>query len=430
MKPLTVCGLILAWTTAGVHAEEPFKQLSVEEACRTAKQKNLVVMIDFYTTWCGPCRMLDRLTWPDKEVQRWLSENTIALKVDADRNRPLARQYKVAAYPTIIFIDADGKEIGRTAGFQQPNLFLTNAKGILARAGSGSGPSFSGSRPDNPLDRLKKARDFIDAGRHKEALDELVWCYDHGDEQGPGFASVRLSVLAGEFARLGKVYPPALDALRARRDTAERAVLDFASEATQSAPGGPSASFQMILANALEMTSINRELGEAARTLAVHEELGNRGPVGLELRKALVGEVIDLLIEKRRYDEIVDSAGDVFERFEAGVRKYRQSALARPSSGRRVRDGLDAYMRQRVAIDSGKYFEALLGVGRLNEAEELASRVIKFDPSPVAFSLLIDHAVRAKAFDAARSVAAKAQSLLSENEQTLVSRSISRIPRS
>ena len=89
-------------------------------------------MVDFFTTWCGPCKKLDKLTWPDPAVQKWLAEKTVALKIDAEKDVPLAKRFKITAYPTILFVNADGKEIDHLLGFAEPDDFLAAAKGVLS----------------------------------------------------------------------------------------------------------------------------------------------------------------------------------------------------------------------------------------------------------------------------------------------------------
>jgi thiol:disulfide interchange protein len=66
-------------------AEAPFQDLTFEAALAAAKRDNKVVMIDFFTTWCVPCKKLDKTTWKDADVQKWLGEKTVALKMDAEK---------------------------------------------------------------------------------------------------------------------------------------------------------------------------------------------------------------------------------------------------------------------------------------------------------------------------------------------------------
>jgi thiol:disulfide interchange protein len=97
-------------------------------AMERAKEENKPMMIDFYTTWCGPCKMLDRNTFSDPRVREWMTENVIFTKVDGDKHRGLIRKYGVRAYPTVVFISPEGRELGRLRGYRPPSKFLPAAQ--------------------------------------------------------------------------------------------------------------------------------------------------------------------------------------------------------------------------------------------------------------------------------------------------------------
>ncbi len=69
------------------------------------------VLVDFYATWCGPCKMLSPI------LEQLVSEVDIDIvKVDVDKYQDLAREYKVMSIPCLILFDNE-KEIKRTLGF-------------------------------------------------------------------------------------------------------------------------------------------------------------------------------------------------------------------------------------------------------------------------------------------------------------------------
>ena len=115
-----------------VAAEEPFRNSSFEEACEAAKKDGKLVLIDFVTSWCAPCKKMDKTTWKDKKVRAWLAEKTVALKIDAEKELKLAKDYRVQIYPTILLLQADGTEIDRLMGFRDAATFLSEMKDALA----------------------------------------------------------------------------------------------------------------------------------------------------------------------------------------------------------------------------------------------------------------------------------------------------------
>jgi thiol:disulfide interchange protein len=104
---------------------------TVDEALAAARDQKKVVMIDFGATWCGPCQKMDATTFQDPEVQKFIREHTIAIKVDVDENRHLANRYGVAGLPTILFLDSDGYELDRLTGLIPTPHFLAAAREIL-----------------------------------------------------------------------------------------------------------------------------------------------------------------------------------------------------------------------------------------------------------------------------------------------------------
>jgi thioredoxin 1 len=74
--------------------------------------KNPVVLVDFWATWCGPCKML--LTSLD-ELNGMAKDVTIA-KVDVDKNQELAAKYEVHSVPAMVLFK-DGKEVKSRGGY-------------------------------------------------------------------------------------------------------------------------------------------------------------------------------------------------------------------------------------------------------------------------------------------------------------------------
>ena len=104
-------------------AEEVQWLTSFDEALKAAQKKNQPVMIDFYADWCGWCKRLDSGTYVDDAVVSKSAE-FVSLKLDADVERSISSKYRVAALPTILFLDAHGEEIHRVVGFRPPERFL------------------------------------------------------------------------------------------------------------------------------------------------------------------------------------------------------------------------------------------------------------------------------------------------------------------
>jgi thioredoxin 1 len=73
------------------------------------------VLVDFFATWCGPCKMLAPIL---KEVKDELGEAISIIKIDVDKNELLASQYQVRGVPTMILFH-NGKNVWRQSGVLQ-----------------------------------------------------------------------------------------------------------------------------------------------------------------------------------------------------------------------------------------------------------------------------------------------------------------------
>jgi thioredoxin len=89
---------------------------TIQPALAKAKETGKPIMIDFYATWCVPCKMLDASTYRNANVVTE-SENWVMVRIDVDQNQELAAQYGVESVPTIVLLSSDGKEKQRNAGF-------------------------------------------------------------------------------------------------------------------------------------------------------------------------------------------------------------------------------------------------------------------------------------------------------------------------
>lgn len=83
-----------------------------EDVVKVSREKP--VMIDFFATWCGPCRMLSPAI---EQLEREVGESAVIGKVNVDQEPELVRLFKVSSVPTIIVLK-DGEVAKRSVGLQ------------------------------------------------------------------------------------------------------------------------------------------------------------------------------------------------------------------------------------------------------------------------------------------------------------------------
>jgi thioredoxin-related protein len=119
--------------------------VSLEEAIEMQSLVPKPIMVDVYTHWCGPCKMLAKNTFGDGRVAAYLSENYYCVKFDAESpdsltyagityknpeyvpNQPgrngvhqFTRYLNVTGYPTLFFFDKAAQPIGPVVGYKTP----------------------------------------------------------------------------------------------------------------------------------------------------------------------------------------------------------------------------------------------------------------------------------------------------------------------
>jgi thiol-disulfide isomerase/thioredoxin len=338
----------------------PFRALAFDAACAAAQTEGKVVLVDFYTTWCEPCKRLDKLTWTDAAVGQLVGEKAVALKLDAEKEgKDVATRYKINLYPTLLVVKPDGKEVDRIEGFREPPAFTSEFTKVLAMAQAGKSgleqakENLAQAEADEAQPHFDLARKLAKAGQSAEALKELVWCWDEG-KKDPEFARMRSTLVARELGMLARSYAPAKDAMVARRDDAHsRAV---------AGKGG-----QTVIQ---DLIALNKELRADDDTLAVFDQL----PADDRRRTTISIYLFDVLVEKKRYDDAV-----LFYREETATMMLESSKKRMAQLPGGLSDEAAAAIRRSSIARTVKQVEALAGAGRLDEARSLLGKLLAFD---------------------------------------------------
>ncbi len=124
---LVLSGIPVAASASSVAWLHNFHQAEV-----TASKTHKLVMLDFYTSWCGWCKVMDAKVYPAPATQKAMQQ-VIPLRLDAEHNGVTeARKYDIQAFPTVVFLDANGNEYGRVQGYLPTPQFVSQIDQITA----------------------------------------------------------------------------------------------------------------------------------------------------------------------------------------------------------------------------------------------------------------------------------------------------------
>ncbi len=138
---LIILGFLMCFSA---QAQE-IKWMSMNEALAAQKKEPRKIFMDVYTNWCGPCKLLDKRTFHNKDVVSYVNTYYYAVKFNAEgaeevhynnftytnpnydpqkkgRNSQhfFANALKISGYPSMVFFDENGNLIAPVVGFKTP----------------------------------------------------------------------------------------------------------------------------------------------------------------------------------------------------------------------------------------------------------------------------------------------------------------------
>lgn len=145
MKKAIYILAVMLWGAGAVSAQEEVNWYSIEEAVQLASEDPRVIVIDVYTDWCGWCKRMDATTFSNPEVAEFMNKNFYPVKLDAEGKEDIVlgdKTFKFVAngrrgyhemaaivtkgrlsYPTISYVDAQGKVLQAAPGYKTPDQF-------------------------------------------------------------------------------------------------------------------------------------------------------------------------------------------------------------------------------------------------------------------------------------------------------------------
>lgn len=109
-----------------------FKESGWENALKEAKITGKPIFLNFHATWCAPCKLMKYRTFTNDKLAEYLNSNFINIRLDGEvgEGEALMEAFGLNAYPSTLFIGADGNLIWGKSGYLGPSELLKLAKQI------------------------------------------------------------------------------------------------------------------------------------------------------------------------------------------------------------------------------------------------------------------------------------------------------------
>ena len=137
--------VIFLFLAVGTHQAQEIRWMSMNEALEAQKKQPKKIMMDAYTTWCGPCKLMDANTFTNKDVVNYVNKHFYAVKFNAEGTEQVkykdftytnpnydperkgrnsqhffANALKISGYPSVVFFDEESNVIAPITGYRTP----------------------------------------------------------------------------------------------------------------------------------------------------------------------------------------------------------------------------------------------------------------------------------------------------------------------
>ncbi|WP_439474460.1 thioredoxin family protein [Algoriphagus formosus] len=128
-------------------SQDQITWLKFEEAVAANQSDPKMLLVDVYTDWCGWCKKMDKETFTDPEVIKYVNENFYAVKLNAEDTKrtfdfmgkkfseaQLAAAMRVRSYPNFVVIEPTLQNIAQLPGYRPADAFLEGINELIEKA--------------------------------------------------------------------------------------------------------------------------------------------------------------------------------------------------------------------------------------------------------------------------------------------------------
>ena len=105
----------------------------MEAARKKASDQQLMLFVDVYATWCGPCKIMDREVYTDPGVALYMNTHFVNVRLDGetDYGRRYAADQKLQGYPSMFVFDSEGESVSSLIGFMPAEELVLSLQGTV-----------------------------------------------------------------------------------------------------------------------------------------------------------------------------------------------------------------------------------------------------------------------------------------------------------
>lgn len=129
------------------YSQDQITWLKFEEAVAANQSDPKMLLVDVYTDWCGWCKKMDKETFTDPKVVKYVNDNFYAVKLNAEDNErtfdfmgkkfseaQMAASMRVRSYPNFVIIEPTLQNIAQLPGYRPADAFLEGINELIEKA--------------------------------------------------------------------------------------------------------------------------------------------------------------------------------------------------------------------------------------------------------------------------------------------------------
>lgn len=110
-----------------------FEKTVWKQVLEKAKKEKKMIFLDCFTSWCGPCKWMEKNVYNNDTVADFYNSSFICVKMDMEKDEgfDLAKNYNISTYPTMLYLNGAGEVLHRTCGSAIAKDFIDNGRNAL-----------------------------------------------------------------------------------------------------------------------------------------------------------------------------------------------------------------------------------------------------------------------------------------------------------